>query len=1016
MQYNRGRSMEDLQNILGVILKNLRTNPQGLSISEMSRIIGLNRNSTAKYLDILLYTGRVEIRKVGRAKLFYITQRIPISAMLDLSSDLILGLDDQLRVIEVNDNFQRFFHVKKEMLLERDLASIDLPIFTRKEELEMLRQALKGRDSSLEMEIPLGEEMKYFRGKLIPTILADGKKGTTVILENISEQRTALKMVHESEEKFRSIYEAARDAMIISGPDGLFECNQATKDLFGCQDKDFLARKIHLFSPPTQPDGEESLKLMEAYTRKALREGSARFDWVHRRFDGSDLKTDIILTPIEFHSRKAILAVIRDMSEREYMEAALRENEEKYRVLFESLPDGVLLLDEMGIFQCNGSSLTIFGVDSFEELIGKHPADLSPPFQSDGEVSRTKAKRLLNKAFSGKKMKFQWDHLRKDGTLFHADVILARVLIGKLPVLQATIRDVTDILTIQEELKRREERFRSILSSLHGAFIGLIGRDHRYQGFWGSKLLNELFGIDPEHMIGRSSLEFAPPDKRIDFKRRLDEIFRSGRPLTLEVEGSLNGTDYHLLMSFSPLLSEEGEVISVVQYGSDTTEKSRAFNKLKEIEEKYRILEDNSSDVIWMTDSKLNYTFLSASSKHLMGYSPDELIGVNIMERISPRSRPRLLDPIKERMEKCMRGEEGVYPPDKLDLELVKKDGATVWTEACVNVLLDEQRKPTGILGVTRDITERIAYQRDLETLASAFKLTSEAIILTDLHGTIVDVNESFLDQFRVKDRTKIIGFDGLSLLLDEDISQVRKRIGLMIGEREAIEKEYTAHDMEGNELILSTSSKVILDEFNEPAGFVITSRDVTSERKALNELRTRERILRSIGLLSEELIKGGDPTGAIMMSMKEFGEALDISRIYIFRNSRSEDGRVMTSQVREWVKDGVSPQIDNPELKDIDMIRDGFSGWVDELSNHGMIKGPVKDLPPGERDILEKQDIISILVVPIFSGNEWWGFMGFDDCLSEREWTDPEIETLRIAANMMGYCLRMSGLMGKNF
>ncbi|MGA1848244.1 MAG: PAS domain S-box protein, partial [Thermoplasmatota archaeon] len=850
--------MEDLQRVLGAIMKNLRSNPQGLSVSDMSRILGLNRNSTAKYLDILLYTGRVEIRKVGRAKLFHITQRIPISAMLDFSSDLILGIDDELRIIEVNDNFQRFFHIKKEMLLDRKIDSTDLPIFTRVEELGLLKESFNGKDSSIDMEVPLGEVMKYFRVKLIPTILADGKKGTTVILENISDRKAAQKMVDESEEKFRSIYQAARDAMIISGPGGLFECNQATKTMFGCQDRDFMARKFHFFSPPTQPGGEDSQVLMKEHTRKALRDGSARFEWVHRRFDGSNFKTEIILAPIEFHSKKAILAVIRDMSERENMETALRENEEKYRVLFEGSPDAILLLDEKGIFQCNESTKAIFGLDSVEELRGKHPAEISPPFQPDGEVSRTKANRLLKEAFRGRIIKFGWEHLRKDGSLFHADVTLARTVIGKRPVLQATIRDVTDIITIQRELKEREERFQNILSSLHGAFIGLIDDKFRYQGFWGAQLLRELHDIEPGMMIGRSCLDFAPPEKRNEFKKVLEVMFSEGRPMTLEVEGLFRETKYHFLMSFSPIFSGDGEITAIVQYASDTTEKFLTFSKLRETEEHYRILEENASDVIWMADSELNYTFLSASSENLSGYRPEELVGVNLMDRISSKSRSRFLRTMKEKVDRFLSGERGKYPPEKLEMELIRKDGSTVWTEIGINVLLDDEGKPRGLLGVTRDITERRTYQKELEKLVSAFKLTSESIIITDLEGRILDVNESFLKQFRIKDRTEIIGTDGLSLLQTNDLAAIRERIALMVEQNTTIESEYTALDRDGKELILATSAQVLLNEFEEPTVFVITSRDITSERKAWKELETRERILRSISSLSEDLIRGG--------------------------------------------------------------------------------------------------------------------------------------------------------------
>ncbi|MGA1848102.1 MAG: GAF domain-containing protein, partial [Thermoplasmatota archaeon] len=190
---------------------------------------------------------------------------------------------------------------------------------------------------------------------------------------------------------------------------------------------------------------------------------------------------------------------------------------------------------------------------------------------------------------------------------------------------------------------------------------------------------------------------------------------------------------------------------------------------------------------------------------------------------------------------------------------------------------------------------------------------------------------------------------------------------------------------------------------------FVITSRDITSERKAWKELETRERILRSISSLSEDLIRGGGSMDPIVHAMKDMGEALDISRVYVFQNHRTKGGKVLTSQVQEWVANGISPQIDNPDLQNTDMLKDGFSRWVRELSSGRPIKGPVGKFPEKERRYLEMQDIRSILVVPIMSGNEWWGFMGFDDCRSEREWSAPEIEALKTAANIFGYGLQLT-------
>ncbi|MDW8319710.1 MAG: GAF domain-containing protein, partial [Anaerolineae bacterium] len=108
-------------------------------------------------------------------------------------------------------------------------------------------------------------------------------------------------------------------------------------------------------------------------------------------------------------------------------------------------------------------------------------------------------------------------------------------------------------------------------------------------------------------------------------------------------------------------------------------------------------------------------------------------------------------------------------------------------------------------------------------------------------------------------------------------------------------------------------------------------------------------------------------------------------------------------SQRYEWAAPGITPQIDNPMLQGLPYVEAGAERWIEELSAGRPIHGLVATFPPGERAVLEAQDILSLAAVPIFVGNRWWGFLGFDDCVRERAWSAAEIETLRSAAGILG-------------
>ncbi len=159
-----------------------------------------------------------------------------------------------------------------------------------------------------------------------------------------------------------------------------------------------------------------------------------------------------------------------------------------------------------------------------------------------------------------------------------------------------------------------------------------------------------------------------------------------------------------------------------------------------------------------------------------------------------------------------------------------------------------------------------------------------------------------------------------------------------------------------------------------------------------------RENYLSALNM-SKEVLLTSDKEYAFQQFVDILGKASEASRTYIFINHTSPKGEPMMSQKAEYCSPGIKPEIDNPDLQNL-KYDDFFDRWNRTLSVGDIIYGKVKDFPDDEEKFLGLQDIKAILIIPIINKNEFIGFIGFDNCVSEREWDKAEQTFLKVAAN----------------
>ncbi|HEX2109614.1 MAG TPA: PAS domain S-box protein, partial [Rubrobacteraceae bacterium] len=182
------------------------------------------------------------------------------------------------------------------------------------------------------------------------------------------------------------------------------------------------------------------------------------------------------------------------------------------------------------------------------------------------------------------------------------------------------------------------------------------------------------------------------------------------------------------------------------------------------------------------------------------------------------------------------------------------------------------------------------------------------------------------------------------------------------------------------------------------------TARDVTERKRDEEELHRREAILRAVAFAAECFLKkAASWEESIEEGLERLGRAAEVSRVYVFENYRGEDGELWGTQRYEWVATGVSAQMDNPLMQAIPYRAAGYGRWEELLSRGELVHGHTQEFSEEEQRELREQDILSIVIVPIFVEGEWWGLIGFDECTSEREWSAAEIDALKAAADTLG-------------
>lgn len=521
----------------------LKENPRGLTIGDIAHIIGLNRNSTARYLDILETSGHVELITVGPAKVYVLSQRIPLHSLLEHSSQGIIMLDHRLRILRVNKSVITMLDKPTTDLLGLTIAEV----IPNTDLQPILQKALRQEESSLEITIPTKTEPNYFAIKVLPAAYDNGEHGIVIFLEDITQRKQTRLALRASEELYRTLIETSPDAIFLSDTTlNITFANKRAAEMLGAKDPENL---IGHSSFDLIPSFE--LERAKEYIQKVVSgEQVHHIKFTLKRFDGTLIFVEMAGALVKNSQGEpiALLGIARDISAKQAQETSLTF----LASIVNSSEDAIYTRTKDGIITSwNKAAEKTFGY-SAEEVIGK-PIDILVPKDKKEELTTLVEKVLRNQPVKN----FETTRIKKNQSFIPISLTLSPILDQdhNLLGISAIARDTS-------EKKQYDYYVQRLVSLVNYSDDAIISKTNEGIITHWNTAAELLYGYSAEEMVGKSIIVLVPQTKKEEFLLIMDDV-KKGQGIKNYVtkRKKKDGTIIDVVMTISPIRNEKGAVI-----------------------------------------------------------------------------------------------------------------------------------------------------------------------------------------------------------------------------------------------------------------------------------------------------------------------------------------------------------------------------------------------------------------------------------------------------------------------
>ena len=997
-----------------------------LNPSENSFVSKDNQSDSNYLFEALIKL--IEERKLAESEILKLSKAVEQTPV----SIVITNIKGEIEY--VNSKFCNLTGYRKEEVIGQNPRILKSETTTQEYSNILWQTILSGKEWSGELQNKKKNGELYWESALISPIINDINQIThfIAIKEDITDRKLA------EEERIRqtglltSLLDSIPDIIFFKDSSGIYlGCNPSFAEFVGKSRNEIVGKSDYdLFD-------KETAEAFRSYDLIVLENKQPRHneEWITYP-DGKKILIDTLKTPYwaSDGSLIGILGVSRNITKRKEAEDQIHKLKEQFELAIEGSNDGIWDWDLI--------TNELFLSKRWKEMLGYEDHELKNEFNSFISLIHSEDINTVNDYISrylkGEMQQYEIDFrmLHKSGSIrwITAKGSVVRDSDGKPYRMAGSHSDITERKQNEEKIKENEQFQRSLLENLSVSVLIVDPKTHTIET--ANSFAANMIGTEKEDIIGKKIETFIYSD--ISENNIKNQTVDNADKILYKADGN----KIPILKTIKTI--KIGGQEKLLESFIDISGRVEAEKKIAENEAKYRSLVENLNDIVYQIDAEMFVIFITQNINKIGGYSQEEIIGKKITDFIYHEDVSKWNDQFNK-----------VYTIDNeaIEFRFLTKDNTYIWLRTSTNPVIINGHF-TGLRGVFTDITDRKKIEDDLQLITQMQNIImtiATKYINLDLSEMKAVINASLeeLGRFVNADRAYIFEYIWDIQICSNTYEWCAEDISPQIDELQNVPLEYIPYwvqshmrgemvnipdvlslpENDGVRLILepqavkSLLAIPMMDNF-KCIGFVgfdsvISHHNYSEKEKDLLlvfaqmivNVRNRQLSFELIGnqvetqkLITEissnfVSVDSQNIDEKISRMLKEAGEFFNVDRCYIFL--LSEDYSVMTN-THEWHANGISSQMNS--LNQLKTSK--LNWWMGQLLSQNTIHIPdVSKLPDeanAEKIEFERQEIKSLLCVPIINNKSIIGFWGFDAVKDTKNWNVTQIGFLKVLANML--------------